>query len=510
MATSTGNFYIKKTSDDSVFETFNVASSTVVASGTTAFILNPSSNFSSETSYYVNIDATAVDDASGNSFAGISSTTAWNFTSADVSDPSISTLSPANNSSNVAIDSNLVMTFTEEVDADSGNITIYKTSDDSVVEVFDVTSGITGSGTAEITINPTSDLSYETGYYVVVAVTAFDDASGNSFSGITASTTWSFTTVDTPTCAIIANAATYHTYPTCGVLTCNSGYTLISGSCVANSRGGSFIPPSVPKVVVPPSLLNGSVNSSVTNVYQIAVSDSEDFSRVSWQDYNESYKTSHKTLYVKFRSKDGGVSEVYVVNPKNVINDVIEENMIEEIDSSCVFSRDLEYGSEGEDVKELQKYLNNNGYRLADSGAGSPGNETIFFVNLTKSALIKFQAANKLLVTGKLDQATKIFIGCADEQKKSITTIPAESGTTKHIFTLDLQFGMIGNDVKELQKYLNSHGFKIAEQGVGAPGFETNYFGPLTQKALIGYQKTNNIILANGYFGATTRKIINK
>jgi len=37
----------------------------------------------------------------------------------------------------------------------------------------------------------------------------------------------------------------------------------------------------------------------------------------------------------------------------------------------------------------------------------------------------------------------------------------------------------------------------------------TTYFGPLTQKALIKFQKANYISPAVGYFGPITQKLIN-
>lgn len=56
--------------------------------------------------------------------------------------------------------------------------------------------------------------------------------------------------------------------------------------------------------------------------------------------------------------------------------------------------RDLKFGMKGEDVRALQKLLNANGYVLAKSGAGSPGNETIVFAGATQRALVRYQKDN--------------------------------------------------------------------------------------------------------------------
>jgi len=237
-----------------------------------------------------------------------------------------------------------------------------------------------------------------------------------------------------------------------------SGNISVSAVFTANSSG-AFAPPSVPKVVVPPSFSNGSINSSVSNAYQMAVSDSEDFSGSSWQDYDESYKTSGKILYVKFRSKDGGVSEVYKVggsqmatgnqyegklvkyanlpkvfkiedNKKRWIvseeafnyyrynwQDIISvteefadgENIVKPtiLSGFYKFTRNLKQGDTGEDVRELQKYLNSKGFALSPAGQpGSSGNETTVFGNATKNALIRFQQAVNLPTYGYFGSMT--------------------------------------------------------------------------------------------------------
>ncbi|MCD4760405.1 peptidoglycan-binding protein [bacterium] len=67
-----------------------------------------------------------------------------------------------------------------------------------------------------------------------------------------------------------------------------------------------------------------------------------------------------------------------------------KENVIEE-SIKYIFDINLRGSDKGLDVKKLQKFLNNNGFELTNSGSGSPGNETEFFGRFTYQALIKFQ-----------------------------------------------------------------------------------------------------------------------
>lgn len=59
-------------------------------------------------------------------------------------------------------------------------------------------------------------------------------------------------------------------------------------------------------------------------------------------------------------------------------------------------SRDLELGDTGEDVRTLQAILNREGFVIAPSGLGSPGQETNFFGAKTKEAVIKYQTAKSI------------------------------------------------------------------------------------------------------------------
>ena len=118
--------------------------------------------------------------------------------------PVVEGLFPADDATAVTTTANLVITFDETVDVESGDIVIYDASDGSIFETIDVTSGlVTGTGTATITINPSSDFAHEAAYYINIDATAFDDASSNSYAGISDATTWNFTADDATATPVI-------------------------------------------------------------------------------------------------------------------------------------------------------------------------------------------------------------------------------------------------------------------------------------------------------------------
>ena len=187
-----GNIVIKKTSDNSTVETIAVTDSKITGTGTTQITINPATTLILSTGYYLNIAATAFDDPSSNSYAGISDATTLNFT---IENLTLSSSSPSDGATGVALDANIVLNFNVAVDVESGNIVIKKTSDNSTVETIAVgNSKITGTGTTQITINPATTFALSTGYYLTIAATAFDDANGISYAGITDATTLNFMT----------------------------------------------------------------------------------------------------------------------------------------------------------------------------------------------------------------------------------------------------------------------------------------------------------------------------
>jgi surface protein len=195
-----GDIIIKKTSDNTVFERIAANSNLVTGTGTNLIEINPSNTFASGTEYYVVIDSDAFQDLSGNYYAGILSITALSFTTQDTGSPYITSKTPVHLATDIAVDANIVLNFSETVISQSGGhyITIFNNSDGTEFEKIDVTNvKVSGSGTNQITVNPTSNFVEKSTYYVNIDSTAFQDSSGNSFIGIGGTNNYKFTIADT-------------------------------------------------------------------------------------------------------------------------------------------------------------------------------------------------------------------------------------------------------------------------------------------------------------------------
>lgn len=116
-------------------------------------------------------------------------------TGVDTTAPTITLLTPANGATNVAIDSNLVINFSESVAPITGGTITLKKADNSTVQTFTLPAAEVAAGGSIVTIDPTADLLFGTGYYVEINGVAFEDGAGNNFAGYTGSGTWAFTTI---------------------------------------------------------------------------------------------------------------------------------------------------------------------------------------------------------------------------------------------------------------------------------------------------------------------------
>ncbi|GLC87697.1 S-layer homology domain-containing protein [Lysinibacillus piscis] len=181
-------------------------------------------------SYYIMIDAGAFQNLAGTSvYGGISDKTTWNFTTK----PIVKSYFPANNATDVAIDTNLALTFNGIIgntDSDSDVYEIRKVSDDSVVEEFSSSSSNVTVTNDTVTIDLKENLAYDTAYYIQskdIGSGGFRIDQPNTsiwdwYEGIKNNTTWRFTTQSNPSKTVMFDS---------------QGGTAVEGQTVANGAG---------------------------------------------------------------------------------------------------------------------------------------------------------------------------------------------------------------------------------------------------------------------------------
>ncbi|MGL5599680.1 MAG: cadherin domain-containing protein, partial [Silvania sp.] len=110
--------------------------------------------------------------------------------------PVLTSSTPQDNGGSVATGANLTLTFSEDVLAGSGHITLVNESNSSLNKVIDITdsSQVSISGNT-VTVNPTTDLAAGANYHVQIDSSALHDTAGNDYAGISTSTALNFTTV---------------------------------------------------------------------------------------------------------------------------------------------------------------------------------------------------------------------------------------------------------------------------------------------------------------------------
>jgi uncharacterized delta-60 repeat protein len=184
----------KDSATGSIVESFDTATSNRISISGSDLIIDPTLDLSSNTHYFVTFASGTISDFAGNNYT---STTAYDFTTAgspgDTTPPTITGYAPADNATNVAVGSNIVLTFSEAIQRGTGLIQLRNGSaDGALIENFDAATSnrITITGTT-LTIDPTADLAAGTHYYVTFAAGTITDNAGNNFNG---TTTYDFTT----------------------------------------------------------------------------------------------------------------------------------------------------------------------------------------------------------------------------------------------------------------------------------------------------------------------------
>jgi hypothetical protein len=113
-----------------------------------------------------------------------------------ITTPTVSSLSPINGSTNISLNTDLVVTFSENVTGTSGKyISIYDYNDDATpLEEIEADATPVSITDNVVTITPSISLSHNTKYYVAIDEDAFKNGDGYGNIDLTANTNWSFTT----------------------------------------------------------------------------------------------------------------------------------------------------------------------------------------------------------------------------------------------------------------------------------------------------------------------------
>ena len=189
----TGTIYLRSDSaTGTVIESFNAANSNRLSISGTKLTIDPTNNLANNTHYYLTFASGTIKDVAGNSYAGTSS---YDFTTEpDTTAPTVSSFTPRDGATGIAVDNNIVLTFNEAIQRGTGTIYLRSGSaTGTVIESFDAASSnrLSISGTT-LTIDPSSDLANNTHYYVTFAAATITDLAGNNYAG---TNSYDFTTV---------------------------------------------------------------------------------------------------------------------------------------------------------------------------------------------------------------------------------------------------------------------------------------------------------------------------
>ncbi|WP_339179865.1 SwmB domain-containing protein [Paenibacillus sp. FSL R5-0701] len=185
----------------------NAGAPRITGFGTNTITIVPTNNWNNNTTYYIVMPEGYLRDSNENDISAISGNV-WGFNI--ISDPTslmVSTVSPANGTTNAPLTGNLTVTFNKELDPNYiQNVTLKKSNGATVASK----TAINSSNNRQLLITPASALDSNTNYVVDIPANTFRDKAGNTFTGLNGSTSWAFKTLSADTTAPVLKNAKMH------------------------------------------------------------------------------------------------------------------------------------------------------------------------------------------------------------------------------------------------------------------------------------------------------------
>ena len=140
--------------------------------------INPANNLLTGTQYTLTVEAGAIEDASGNP-GGVATFSFTTVATPDTTAPTVSSSVPVDGATAVLVGTNIVLTYSEEVNITTGDITITPTGGGMVIMIpADDSIQVTRAGRV-VTIDPTNNLEDGTMYTVEIPQGAIVDINNN-------------------------------------------------------------------------------------------------------------------------------------------------------------------------------------------------------------------------------------------------------------------------------------------------------------------------------------------
>lgn len=190
-------FFRVRSADGRVVQTFSVSDSQVHFRGSTVSI-DPAVEWPAQTGLNLQVDFGAIRDLAGNPFVGIQSGTRFSFYTGssrpDSVAPTLSFVSPSDNSIGVAPAVSIVLRYSETVRAGAGSISIV-TDGGAAIRVISIQDQSQIMIVGEmVTVNPSSDLPSGTSMHLLMPAGLVKDLSGNPSPGVNSPIAFSFVT----------------------------------------------------------------------------------------------------------------------------------------------------------------------------------------------------------------------------------------------------------------------------------------------------------------------------